>query len=213
MSNKRGRAMAFYAVMVSKTTGDPITAGVTAKISKDGAATVASFFAPIHLGDGLWYLLTTAAEADGKQIGVVFIHASGVNQGAQATTVMYDPDDSASLGLGGLGLTPDGFIKCDVRAIQGLQQPAINLREATNCIATGIVGTGATNNTIPTSVMNPAIVEIEQVRGRVLSFPADTLTAELRAHSTNVLSVSILGTLIVDNMPVIPQAGDKFVIS
>ncbi len=213
MSNKRGRAFGFYATMINKTTGDIITAGVTAEISKDGAANVSSFHTPIHTGNGLWFLLTSDDEADAKQVGAVFIHASAVHQGAQATTVVYDPDDVNGLGLGALELTPDGFIKADIRAIQGLQQPAINLREATNCICTGIVGAGATTNTIPTSVMNPAVVQIEQMRGRVMDFPADTLTLELRGHSTNILAVSILGTFIVDNMPKRAQAGDKFVIT
>ena len=211
--NKRGRAMGFYAVMVSRLDGTPITTGVTCKISRDGAASQASFFNPIHLGDGVWYVARKATEADAEQVGVVFIHASGVNQGGQISTVAFDPDDANALGVAGLSLTPDGFIKADLRAIQGLQQPAINLREATNTIATGIVGPGATNNTIPTSIVVPAVVTIEQMRGRVMGFPADTLTAELRAFSTNVLSVAINGTFIVDNMPVAPQAGDKFVIS
>lgn len=286
--------MGLYAFMLDRLTGDPITSGVTAKVSKDGGATAASTNSPTHLSDGLWWLLLTAAETDAKQVAGVFIHASGVHALGQVSTVAVDPDNANNMGLVALpGLAPgganglplvsatsggfilsaeeifdhlaadsliagsigkkiaDSFVQtgdvfallgtpvnvtfaaelaalgarvptalsssgnilADVRAIADNVTSADNLSEATRCIATGIVDSGSTNILIIPASINPAIIAPEQLTGKVLNFPSDTLTQGLRSTTADILAVTAGGLITISPVPVDPVAGDRFTVT
>lgn len=90
-----------------------------------------------------------------------------------------------------------------------------NLSKAVDCIGYGIVTTGASTTSIPTSAMTPSGAIADQFKGRVLTFSNSTTTVELRGVATDITasSNSATPTFTVTALPATPVSGDTFVIT
>lgn len=100
--------------------------------------------------------------------------------------------------------------RIDVGKITGID--ASSMGRAIDCIGIGTVDSGATIGIIPTSVITPTTVRINQFKGRVLSFTKTTATAALRGQSATILGNTLGGTLSVTDLTDAPQSGDDFTI-
>lgn len=79
-------------------------------------------------------------------------------------------------------------------------------------VVRGVVTTGATTTSIPTSALTPASGVTDQFVGRVVIFEADTSTANLRGQSTVITGSTAGGTLTVTALTTAPANGDRFMI-
>lgn len=71
-----GVSRAIYFLATDKTNGNPVTSGVVAKVSKDGATAVASTNTPTFVSGCTWQLVLTAAEMTAQSIAVMPEHVS-----------------------------------------------------------------------------------------------------------------------------------------
>jgi hypothetical protein len=79
----------------------------------------------------------------------------------------------------------------------------------------GVVTTGATTTSIPTSSLDPAAVATDQFKGRVIIFDRDTTTTQLRGQGAPIDGSTSGGTITLaagDALTVAPASGDAFVI-
>lgn len=80
----------------------------------------------------------------------------------------------------------------------------------------GAVVSGKTNNSsttvISVNTISPSISVADQLRGRIVIFDKDTLTAELRGTATPIVS-NTLTDLTVYSLPVAPSSGDTFTVT
>lgn len=100
--------------------------------------------------------------------------------------------------------------RVDIGKITGIDASAMG--RAIDCIGIGTVDSGATIGIIPTSIIVPTVVRINQFKGRVLSFTKTTATAALRGQSAIILGNTLGGTLSVTDLTDAPQSGDDFTI-
>jgi|SRR5687768_3221929 len=76
----------------------------------------------------------------------------------------------------------------------------------------GVVTTGGTTTSIPTSSLLPAAAVTDQFKGRIVIFDAITTTANLRGQATNITASTSGGTLTVAALSTAPVSGDLFTI-
>lgn len=78
----------------------------------------------------------------------------------------------------------------------------------------GTVGASSTTTSIVTSSMTPATSVVDQLRGRIVIFDHDTVTAALRGQATDITgsSASAAPTLTVTALTNAPASGDTFTI-
>lgn len=86
-------------MMVSATTGAPLTTGVAVLVTGDNGTQTAGGGTATHKGNGQWNYAPTQAETNFNHIAFVFTHASGVNQTVNVYTVSFDPHDTVRQGL------------------------------------------------------------------------------------------------------------------
>lgn len=86
-------------MMVSATTGAPLTSAVSVFVTGDGGTQNAGGGTTTHKGNGQWNYAPTQAETNFNHIAFTFTHASGVNQVVNVYTVSFDPHDTVRQGL------------------------------------------------------------------------------------------------------------------
>jgi hypothetical protein len=74
----------------------------------------------------------------------------------------------------------------------------------------GVVTTGGTTTSIPTSSLEPAAAATDQFKGRIVVFDRDTTTANLRGQATDITASTSGGTLTVTALSHAPASGDTF---
>lgn len=77
----------------------------------------------------------------------------------------------------------------------------------------GVVGSSASTTSIPTSSLSPSAGVTDQFKGRILTFNADTATANLRGQSREITGSASGGTLTTAAFTTAPASGDTFVIT
>ena len=79
-------------------------------------------------------------------------------------------------------------------------------------VVRGTVGTGSTATSIVTDAFDPAGVDANQFRGRIVVFDDDTVTAALRGQATDITAstAAALPVLTVTSLTAAPAAGDTF---
>jgi len=210
------------------------------KISIDGgaAANVTNLPTALTMGNTvLWDFSLTAGELTGKKIRITVADAATKvvedvafemdtygNASAQHKVNLNDSVragltslPNASAGASGGVPTIDANLNTssDLKRINGDATSAANLAKTTRAIARGTVTAGASTTSIPTSAMSPATAVADQLKGRIVTFDADTTTANLRSQSTDITasSASATPTLTVTALTTAPVAGDLFSIT
>jgi len=84
--------------------------------------------------------------------------------------------------------------------------------QACRTIVAGVVTTGASTTSIPTSSLAPSAGVADQFKGRIVLFDEDTATANLRGQATDITANTTGGTLTVTALTTAPASGDTFVI-
>lgn len=115
-------------------------------------------------------------------------------------------------GTGELNIS-SGIVDADVQEIDADATCATNLQRATAAVVRGVVTTGASTTSIPTSSLSPAATATDQFKGRIVTFDKDTTTAALRGQATDITASSSGGTLTVTALTTGPASGDTFTIT
>lgn len=97
--------------------------------------------------------------------------------------------------------------------INGSADGANRLSKATQCNVFCTVGSASTTTSIVTSAMDPAAAAVDQFKGKIVTFDANTTTANLRGQSTDITGSTALGVLTVTALTDAPVSGDTFVIT
>ena len=77
-------------------------------------------------------------------------------------------------------------------------------------IVVGVVTSGATTTSIPTSSLTPAATVTDQFRGRIVIFRATTTSVNLRGQATDITGNTSGGILTVSALTNAPALGDVF---
>jgi len=135
-----------------------------------------------------------------------FALPDGVGDGEYETTVYVGATDLSLTSIIAIGPTVTM-----VNGVGYLGGPA-KLVRAVRHIAEGVVTTGASTISVPTSSIVPTATVTDQFKGRILIFAEDTTTAALRGQGTDITSSSTGGTLTVTALTTTPASGDRFTI-
>lgn len=76
----------------------------------------------------------------------------------------------------------------------------------------GVCGSGSTTTSIITSSLSPAAAVLDQFKGRIVVFEAETTTANLRGQTTDITGSTSGGVLTVSAMSTACVSGDRFMI-
>lgn len=110
-----------------------------------------------------------------------------------------------------------GRMDSNASAINNDATSAANLAKTTRAIGRGTVTTGGTTTSIPTSAFTPASASavIDQFKGRIVTFDADTTTAELRGQATDITAntAGATPTFTVTALTTAPASGDTFSVT
>ena len=110
-----------------------------------------------------------------------------------------------------------GRMDSNASAINNDATSAANLAKTTRAIGRGTVTTGGTTTSIPTSAFTPASASavIDQFKGRIVTFDADTTTAALRGQSTDITAntAGATPTFTVTALTTAPASGDTFSVT
>lgn len=117
--------------------------------------------------------------------------------------------DGSVIGEFSIGATSTSV---NVIEIAGSALAASNLSETARGVGRGVVASGATLVSIPTSTFDPAGVDVDQFVGRGILFDRDTATPGLRGETATIggSSGAASPTFIVTRLTTIPQIGDSF---
>lgn len=106
-----------------------------------------------------------------------------------------------------------GAVDSNMVAISGSTSSADRLERSTLGIVLGTVGAAASTTSIPTSSLSPSPADADQMKGRIVTFDANTTTAGLRGQSTDITNMTSGGVLTVTALTTAPASGDTFVIT
>lgn len=126
------------------------------------------------------------------------------NAGA-LTTIQADLDDIQTRIPAALS---SGNMKVDVLALNGDATSAANIAKTTRAIARITASGTPTTTSIPTSAITPAVTVADQLKGRILTWDADTTTAALRGQATDITANTSGGVLTVTALTTAPASGD-----
>lgn len=126
------------------------------------------------------------------------------NAGA-LTTIQADLDDIQTRIPAALS---SGNMKVDVLALNGDTTSAANIAKTTRAIARITASGTPTTTSIPTSAITPAVTVADQLKGRILTWDADTTTAALRGQATDITANTSGGVLTVTALTTAPASGD-----
>ena len=77
-------------------------------------------------------------------------------------------------------------------------------------IVVGVVTTGGTTTSVPTSSLSPAAAVDNQFKDRIIIFNKTTTTANLRGQAAQITASTAGGTLTVTTLTTAPVSGDTF---
>lgn len=171
------------------------------KVSKDGgtAANIGTLPSAVTMGNtAYWEFQLSSSELSCKQLVVTVADSATKAVEDQAFVVetfghasaMYPSDPTAD------NLDAENRL---MNAVKGT--------------VTGTVGSSASTTSVPTSALSPSAGVTDQFKGRILTFAADTTTANLRGVSTEITGSASGGTLTVSTLPATPASGDTFTIT
>lgn len=148
-------------------------------------------------------------------IAAVETHAASIDTKVGTPAASVSADIAAIKAVLPTALSGNGNIKADVLELNGDLVAAANIAKTTRAIARGTVNTGATTTSIPTSAFTPAGAALDQFKGRIVTFDADTTTTALRGQSTDITgsSNSATPTLTVSALSTSPASGDTFSVT
>jgi len=106
-----------------------------------------------------------------------------------------------------------GKMDSDAVAVGGSTDGATRLGKATQANVYCTVGAASTTTSIVTSAMDPAAAVTDQFKGKIVTFDANTTTANLRGQSTDITASTALGVLTVTALTDAPVSGDIFVVT
>ncbi len=118
-------------------------------------------------------------------------------------------------GTGQLSFT-SGVVSANVTQLNADATSAANIAKTTRAIARGTVGNSSTTTSIITSAFAPASVAVDQFKGRIVTFDADTTTTALRGQATDITASTIAGgtpVLTVTALTNAPANGDTFSVT
>lgn len=155
-----------------------------------------------------WYEVTLdATDTDTLGILVVAIHESGaLPVWREFMVVPSNVWDSY--------LASD-LLQVDVMQFNADATSAANIAKTTRAIGRGTVTTGGSTTSIPTSAFAPAGAVTDQFKGRIITFDADTTTAELRGQATDITgsTSSATPTFTVTALTIGPANTDTFSVT
>jgi len=106
-----------------------------------------------------------------------------------------------------------GKMNSDAAAVGGSTDGATRLGKATQANVYGTIGSGSTTTSLVTSALDPAAAAIDQFKGKVVTFDANTTTVNLRGQSTDITANTAGGVLTVTALTTAAVSGDTFVIT
>lgn len=86
---KNAAGQFLYGTLIDKNSGDPIIAGATLDLAKDGGGEAPADAALAHKGKGLWEAALSQADTDAEILGYVWGGPNVVPQGGTIVTVEY----------------------------------------------------------------------------------------------------------------------------
>lgn len=112
-------------------------------------------------------------------------------------------------------LAADGSIKASVESIKGVGDTADRLERGLKGNVLCTVGIGSSATSIVTSACDPAGVNADQFKGKIVTFAKDTTTAALRGQATDITAATAaaLPVFTVTTMVASPVSGDTFVVT
>lgn len=107
--------------------------------------------------------------------------------------------------------------KTDANLIQinGDATAAANIAKTTRAIGRGTVGNGSSTTSIATSAFTPNGGAVDQFKGRIVTFDADTATVALRGQSTDITGSTNAAAPVftVSALSTAPSSGDTFSVT
>lgn len=104
------------------------------------------------------------------------------------------------------------LLPTNIVQLAGNATSPVVLDQSARTMVRGVVASGATTTSLPTSSLLPAAVALDQWKGRVLVFGDTTLTAALRGQTCDITASTAAGVLTVSALTTAPIVGDTFVI-
>ncbi|GMQ92503.1 MAG: hypothetical protein BMS9Abin11_1835 [Gammaproteobacteria bacterium] len=138
------------------------------------------------------------------------LSAGAVAQAAALATAQTDLDNIQTRLPAAL---VSGKMDSDAVAVGGSTDGANRLGKATQANVFCTVGSGSTTTSIVTSSMDPAASVTDQFKGKIVTFDANTTTANLRGQSTDITASTAAGVLTVTALTDAAVSGDTFVIT
>jgi len=171
------------------------------KVSKDGgtAANIATLPAAVAMGNtAYWEFQLSSGELACKQLVVTV--------GDSATKAVEDQCFVVETCGNASAMYPSDPTADNTDA-------ETRLTNALKGTVYGVVGSSATTTSIPTSSLSPAAGVTDQFKGRIMTFAADTTTANLRGQSREITGSASGGTLTTAAFTTAPASGDTFSIT
>lgn len=183
------------------------------KISIDGgaAANVTNLPTALAMGNtALWDFSLTSGELTGKKIRITV--ADAATKAVEDSEFEIDTYGNASAQH---KINLNGIVDSNQVRINNDAVAAANLAKTTAAICRGTVTSGATTTSIPTSAFLPVGVAVDQFKGRIITFDADTTTTSLRGQSTDITASSGAAnpTFTCTALTTAPVSGDLFSVT
>ena len=162
----------------------------------------------------------TATQTSLAQLGVNLVTWEGLpplalTSGLVQTTVSGIVNANIVQVSGASAVTSAAQIGVNVVSFAGNPAGVTNIDRSTRSIALGTVSNASTTTTIYISTIVPAQTTASQFVGRIVNFDANTVTANLRGQSTNIVAggTSSGGSLNVTALTDAPVLGDSFSVT
>lgn len=138
-----------------------------------------------------------------------------VNTGAGAIYTRLGAPAGASMSADIAALKTDLDAGVNLVKVNGDATAAQNVAHTMKAIGRGTVTTGATTSSIPTSAFSPAGTAIDQFKGRIITFDADTATAALQGQATDITGSTGAAnpTFTCTALTTAPSSGDTFSVT
>lgn len=183
--------------------GDLVTgaAGLDSEVSKDAGtfADCTNEATEIATASGMYYLDLTSTEMNADCVAVIVKTSTS---GAKTTPIVLYPQSA-------------GAIKVDLQSINADATSAASLAKTTRAIGRGTCTTGGSTTSIVTSAFTPSGSVADKFKGRIVTFDADTTTANLQGQSTDITANTSAAnpTFTVSALTTAPASGDTFSVT
>lgn len=184
-------------------TGSLVTgaAGLDSEVSKDAGtfADCTNEATEIATASGMYYLDLTATEMNCDCVAII-VKTSTTN--AKTVPIVLYPQET-------------GDIPVNVTALNSDATSAANMAKTTRAIGRGTCTTGGSTTSVVTSAFAPAGSVADKFKGRIITFDADTTTANLQGQSTDITAntSSANPTFTVSALTTAPVSGDTFSVT